>query len=394
MPTLAIQFARLGPYHLARIDAAANALKGLDWKVVALETAGSDSTYAWDEETEQQSWERRTIFPNETWESIPPRRVKFGMTDGLNQIQPNAVAISGWGSPDARACLAWCKRHGAKAIVMSETRQADGNRAWWKEQIKKRLVSQFDAGLVGALSHRDYLVKLGLSPEAIQLGYNVVDNHYFTIEANRFRRENTSLMLRPYFLALNRFIERKNLDRLVSAYAETTRNTDSKLKGWDLCLLGDGPLMSQLKIQAAAAGLNVAEVAPWETVQEDQGETTVFFPGFRQIEELPHFYAHASCFVHPAIEEPWGLVINEAMACGLPILSSANVGAAEELVDDGVNGWTFNASDSGQIAEAMNRIAALEFEQISALGQASLRILEERCPTEAFGEGLWSAISS
>ncbi|MGC6458297.1 MAG: glycosyltransferase, partial [Akkermansiaceae bacterium] len=98
--------------------------------------------------------------------------------------------------------------------------------------------------------------------------------------------------------------------------------------------------------------------------------------------------AHAGCFVHPALEEPWGLVINEAMACGLPILSSANVGAAEELVDDGVNGWAFDAADVGQIAEAMGRIAALEFEEISALGQASVRILEERCPTEAFGQGL------
>lgn len=385
---LAIHFGRLGPYHIARIGSAVEALAGTGWNVIALETAGTDATYAWKKETGKQSWTRHTVFPDGEWESILSRTIRSEFTKVLDELQPDAIAIAGWGAPDARACLSWCQKNGAKAIAMSETREVDGQRTWWKELIKQRLVSQFDAGLVGAHSHRDYLVQLGLPEEKIQLGYNVVDNHYFTTEADRIRREDASLNLRPYFLASNRFIERKNLDRLVSAYAEATSHTDSSAKAWDLCLLGDGSLMSQLKTQAARAGLTIAEVAPWETREEDLGEPTVFFPGFQQIEELPRFYAHAGCFVHPALEEPWGLVINEAMACGLPILSSANVGAAEELVDDGVNGWAFDAADVGQIAEAMGRIAALEFEEISALGQASVRILEERCPTEAFGQGL------
>jgi glycosyltransferase involved in cell wall biosynthesis len=115
---------------------------------------------------------------------------------------------------------------------------------------------------------------------------------------------------------------------------------------------------------------------------------TVYFPGFRQIEELPRFYAHAGCFIHPALEEPWGLVINEAMASGLPILSGDNVGAAEELVDDGVNGWKFDASDVESIANCLSNVAALDAAQRMAMGAASTKILEERCPTEAFGRGL------
>jgi glycosyltransferase involved in cell wall biosynthesis len=277
----------------------------------------------------------------------------------LDQLQPDAIAIAGWGSPDARACLSWCKKNKAKAIAMSETREADGQRRWWKELIKQRLVSQFDAGLVGAHSHRDYLVKLGLPSEAIQFGYNVVDNHYFTNEANRFRQEDASLTIRPYFLASNRFIKRKNLERLVSAYAEATSDTDPSAKVWDLCLLGDGPLMPQLKTQATKSGLTIAEVAPWETRREGKGEPTVFFPSFRQIEELPRFYAHAGCFVHPALEEPWGLVINEAMASGLPVLSSSNVGAAEELVLEGENGWNFEPADQTKLTELIARITNL-----------------------------------
>ena len=388
MPTVAIQFARLGPYHIARINSAVEALAETRWNVVALETAGIDITYAWKKETGKQSWTRHTIFPDAERESIPSRTIKSRFTTVLDQLQPDAIAIAGWGSPDARACLSWCKKNGAKAIVMSETREADGQRTWWKEIIKQRLVSQFDAGLVGGHSHRDYLVKLGLPSEAIQFGYNVIDNHYFTTEADRLRQEDASLTLRPYFLASNRFIERKNLDRLVSAYTEAISDTDPSAKAWDLCLLGDGPLMPQLKTQVSNAGLTVAEVAPWETRQEDQGEPTVFFPGFRQIEELPRFYAHAGCFVHPALAEPWGLVINEAMACGVPILSSSNAGAAEELVIDGENGWKFDPKSSASIANSIVKITQLTAARFTKVSHNSLVHLEKICPTRAFGVGL------
>jgi glycosyltransferase involved in cell wall biosynthesis len=118
----------------------------------------------------------------------------------------------------------------------------------------------------------------------------------------------------------------------------------------------------------------------------------VYFPGFRQIEELPKFYANASCFIHPALEEPWGLVINEAMASGLPVLSSRNVGAAEELVRDGENGWRFDAASAEEMARGMRKMANLSPENRAAMGEASSRLIEEKCPTEAFGKGLASAL--
>jgi glycosyltransferase involved in cell wall biosynthesis len=119
----------------------------------------------------------------------------------------------------------------------------------------------------------------------------------------------------------------------------------------------------------------------------------VYFPGFRQIEELSRFYARAGCFIHPAMEEPWGLVINEAMASGLPVLSSANVGAAEELVDDGVNGWKFDPTDVKTLADVMVTLSTKRPEALEAMGDASRRILAERAPTAVFGHGLASLLS-
>ncbi|MBT8038323.1 MAG: glycosyltransferase family 4 protein [Verrucomicrobiae bacterium] len=402
---VAIHFARFGPYHLARISAAAEVLGSEGWNVVGLETGGADETYAWNEEFGEQRWERMTVFPGEAAERLDKSRVRAGMMQSLDNLKPDAVAIAGWGSVDARACLDWCKKNHAQAIVMSETREADGVRVWWKEWIKSRIIGKFDSALVGAASHRDYLVKLGMPAEKIQLGYNVVDNEYFAEECLKVgrsevggrRSEVEGLKVGKYFLASNRFIDRKNLTRLIEAYAQfslnqlRTRNQDLR-PPWNLCLLGDGELKSQLIKQCENLGLKVLECAPWEELPKSaishQPSVTVYFPSFRQIEELPRFYAHAGCFVHPALEEPWGLVLNEAMACGLPVLSGSNVGAAEELIDEGVNGWTFNAVDVDEVAECLNKIVGMSEVEWLNMSKQSLRILEERCPTRAFGEGL------
>jgi glycosyltransferase involved in cell wall biosynthesis len=112
----------------------------------------------------------------------------------------------------------------------------------------------------------------------------------------------------------------------------------------------------------------------------------VIFAGFRQVEELPFFYAGAGAFIHPALAEPWGLVINEAMASGLPILSSNNVGAAEELVQGGVNGFSFDPENVDELAGLMGRVAGMSPEERVAMGEASRRLIAEWGP-ERFARG-------
>jgi 1,2-diacylglycerol 3-alpha-glucosyltransferase len=134
----------------------------------------------------------------------------------------------------------------------------------------------------------------------------------------------------------------------------------------------------------------VRTCAPWQDVSSPSvyHQAVLYLPGFCQIEQLPAFYASADCFVHPALQEPWGLVINEAMACRLPILSASSVGAADELVHDGVNGWRFDPADVGSLAEALLRIMVLPAHERLAMGEASSRLVEERCPAVRFGDGL------
>lgn len=484
---LLLHFARFGPYHHTRLRAVAAALAPEGWEVIGLETASKDITYAWDEVRAEEMYGTtaiglRTLFPGRVYEEITPVECRRGLYEALEELAPDAVAVAGWGTVDARLSLRWCRKRGVKAIVMSETREADGRRIWWKEKVKSMIMRHAHGAIVGGRSHRDYLVKLGIPRERIQFGYNVVDNAYFgagraggaSAEGSGQLAEGSGPLAvgggplavggveggTPMFLAANRFVGRKNLDRLLAAYAlycqsysayrqppsgeaappaahrqpptadcqpptgeaapptgeaapPTANCQPPTAHGpWSLCLLGDGPLRERLIAQCHELGLNVIEFAPWEISQPltagspllsaegapptadrppSTGEAatpSVYFPGFRQIEELPRFYAAAAAFIHPAFEEPWGLVINEAMAAGLPVLSGSNVGAAEELIEEGETGWTFDATDLGAMASAMTRLASLPVADRLAMGARAADLLEERCPTRAFGQGI------
>ncbi len=167
----------------------------------------------------------------------------------------------------------------------------------------------------------------------------------------------------PYFLASNRFIEKKNLPRLIEAYAGY-REKAEKLK----------PEILKSKI-SACQNVSVSDFTPWDLVLLGDGalrpdlcrlisdlrlQDSVLLPGFIQYPELPTFYAHAGAFIHASTTEQWGLVVNEAMASGLPVLVSNRCGCAQDLVQEGVNGFTFDPYDVEQLAQLMLRIWSME----------------------------------
>ncbi|CAK6687009.1 glycosyltransferase [Synechococcus sp. CBW1107] len=385
---LAVHFARFGPYHHARLGSAISCLEPMGWNVVGLETANSDDTYGWATTSQRNDPSYLTVFPGDTAERISSSKIKQGFNRTLSDLRPSVVAIAGWASLDAMACVNWCKHNGAYPILMSETRAADGQRRWWKEAIKARRLSSFSGALVGGKSHEAYLRHLGFSGP-VSHGYDVVDNAYFRQEASRWR--GNELCSRPYLLASSRFVARKNLCRLIQSFANAVSSKDLQCKPpLDLCLLGDGSDRDALLAACESHNLSVVMAAPWnpQAMASSSRSSRVLFPGFRQIEELPRFYAHAAAFVHPAESEPWGLVINEAMASGLPVLCSTNGGSAEELVVEGVNGYLFNPLDTCSITNVLCKFIQIDQTARTGMGDASFSLIEQRCPTSAFGQGL------
>lgn len=373
----AVIWARFGPYHLARLKAASAALAAHGGTVIGVEVARSDATYDWAVVDGSDGFERKTLFPGGRYEDQTGRQIVRAVGSVLDDLRPDAVAINGWSVPEARGALKWCNAKGVKAILMSESKRDDKRRYWPKEFIKRRLINCFDAAIVGGRPHRDYLIGLGFPEDRIFLGYDVVDNAHFAKGAARVRAEagvwrTAKGLPEKYFFACTRFIARKNVDGLLRAYAAYRQVT--KTEPWGLVIAGGGE-----------------EFANYQKIVRELNLAGVIWPGFVQYDDLPVYYGLASAFIHPAKSEPWGLVVNEAIASGLPVLSSRTVGSRFELVEEGHNGFLFDPFDSLSIADVMFLLTHLEQNRLNALAHTCGQIAG-KWSASRFGDALVAAL--
>jgi glycosyltransferase involved in cell wall biosynthesis len=416
---VAVLFQRFGPYHHARLNAAGRLMR-----VWGLEACAMEDTYAWAKVEGAAAFTRVTLTDRHSGGRRWKQELRRKLWHALDEIKPQVVVVPGWASADALSAMCWCGKTNTPTVVMSESTAWDERRVAWKEWIKGRLVKLNSAGLVGGTPHADYLAQLGLPGDRIFKGYDIVDNEYFAAKAAEARSQKlgdssqeivvsgqksevrnlssstsnlqspiSNLPSPPFFLASARFIEKKNLTRLIEAYAryrELAQNPEARSQKsevrnaeieppnshpWPLVLLGDGPLRSSIFHLLSSLGLH----------------DHIHLPGFKQYDELPAYFGLAGAFVHASTTEQWGLVVNEAMASGLPVLASNRCGCAQDLVQEGVNGFQFDPSNVEQLAQLMLRVSDTQF-PISDFGAASRRIISAWGP-ERFATGLRDAVA-
>jgi 1,2-diacylglycerol 3-alpha-glucosyltransferase len=369
---------RFGPYHLARLRAAGKVMD-----TTSIEIFKRDEVYDWDPISGADGFDRLTLFEKHPQ---PSHELTKAIQTALDDCHPAVVAIPGWSDAVAFSALKWCITHQVPTIVMSESTKWDEKRTGWKEWIKRRLVGICSTALAGGTPHADYLEQLGIERNKIFLGYDAVDNDYFAIKAAEVRSRKSEVRNRlglpeNFFLASARFVGKKNLSRLLEAYSRyrtlcekpEVRSQKSEVP-WDLVLLGDGPLREIINSQLSTLNL----------------PGHVLLPGFKQYDELPMYYGLASAFVHASTTEQWGLVVNEAMASGLPVLVSNRCGCATDLVQEGRNGFTFDPYNVAQLAQLMLKISDFRF-PLSTFGPESQRIIAD-WGSERFAAGLKAAV--
>ena len=358
----AFLFHRFGPYHHARLRAVKREVE-----VVGVELSAVDTTYAWATELPSQSFRQVTLFHDRDVIHENGGEIIRRVHAALDEIRPAVVAIPGWGDRGALAALSWCVRQGVPAIIMSDSTFLDLPRVWWKEAIKSHVVYLCQAGFAAGARTRDYMAKLGMPRERIFVGYDVVDNEHFQRGASHARENAAGLrqqlgLPERFFLSSNRFIANKNLATLLRAYAGYRKMADHE--PWKLVLLGDGELRGKLELLREELGLCDA----------------VLMPGFKQYQELPDYYGLAGAFVHTSTVEQWGLVVNEAMAAGLPVLVSRRCGCADDLIQDGVNGYGFDPLNGDLIAALLAKVAGMSLSERTAMGEASRQIIARWSP--------------
>jgi 1,2-diacylglycerol 3-alpha-glucosyltransferase len=359
---VAVIFVNYGPYHLTR--AGALALRE-DVDPIFIELASAQRKYTWEIEKGVLG-ERLITLVNRPYEDCGSTELNRIMVTQLNRLRPHTVVIAGYSDPPMRIAAKWARAADAGVVLMSESTEGDHNRLCWKEWIKRFWIHRYvDTAFAGGQRSRAYLTKLGMPDRRIWERYDVVDNSYFASRVQRLRaqsakqREHVGLPLR-YFLYVGRFAPEKNLVLLLRGYR---RYRELHSGGWGLVMVGDGPQSDEIREAAEAEGL-----------------TQVVWTGYKQFDELPLYYAFAGCFILPSAMEPWGLVVNEAMACGLPVIVSSRCGCAPDLVQDGRNGFTFEPTQSEQLGKLMVTVAELNDEERAAMGQFSAEIISHWTP--------------
>jgi glycosyltransferase involved in cell wall biosynthesis len=248
--------------------------------------------------------------------------------------------------------------------ILDNSRLEDVLRPAWVEWVKKRIYRNVDAVLTPASSHAPSYARWGIRPDRIFYGLNVVDNAFFEAGSSKARNELEAVRSRlslgcPFFLGVGRQVAKKNWLGLLTAYERYRLKAGEN--AWGLVLVGDGEEHPQL-----------------ESWVRERGLSGVRFDPFCTQEEVCSYHALARCLILPSFYgETWGLVVNEAMASGLPVLVSRQCGCGSVLVREGENGWTFDPGDGKDMTDALERMAGVSEEKWGQMSERSKQIVAE-----------------
>jgi len=235
-------------------------------------------------------------------------------------------------------------------------------KTWGKRIVLRRFFRRFATfHPVGSLT-AGFLESLGVSASRMFRFAYAVDNAYLAERANQFRQDRDRVLRdlgisSATFIVLGvlKFVPRENpMELLKGFYPFHEKFPDSAL-----ILVGAGPLQ-----KAMEAHLTESKLAG-----------SVRLVGYAKYSELPKWYAISNVFVHPAIKESWGVSVNEAMACGLPVVISSSVGSSYDLVHDGINGYQYPSGDVQALADCLARIASRP-DRGRQLGECSARLIQ------------------
>jgi len=267
-----------------------------------------------------------------------------GIFGELGRARPEVVVVSGWSTFASQAALAWCRTRGVPYLLLVESHDA-GPRSGWRRAVKGAVVPSVvrrAAGVlvVGSLA-RASVVARGADPARVRVFANTIDVQEFGRMAAALAPRRSELRAALGLgeddiavLTVARLAPEKGHDLLLRAVAAAG---EPRLRP---VLVGEGPARHSLEELARSLGIRAV------------------FTGSRPWAEVLEAYVAADVFALLSTFEPWGVVVNEAAACGLPLVLSDLVGAAHDLLVDGENGALVPGGDVDAAARALSALAA------------------------------------
>ncbi len=290
--------------------------------------------------------------------------VNWGLQRHLREFSPDCLLIHGYSYWPQMQAMRWAIRARKPYLLFADSNSLQlrsGPAAFGKAFCLHHFCRHAAGVLTIGSSNEAFWRHYGVETDRQFRAPLAVDNDFFSSQSAVWRRrksaarEGLGLPAGRLLLYVGRLARPKNVDALIHAMAACQRDGGQDLS---LALVGDGPerdrigrLIQQLEVR------------------------NIFHFGFQPQAELPKFYGIADALVLPSVDEPWGLVVNEAMASGLPVLLSKNIGCRPDLLEENGNGFSFSADDGGSLAECLQRFGRISEEELARLGARSAQLI-------------------
>ncbi|MGQ9647603.1 MAG: glycosyltransferase family 4 protein [Thermodesulfobacteriota bacterium] len=375
---IAIIWQRFLPYHIARIKHLSGRLSPLGHRLSAIEVASQDVSYGFpvtEIDDNDNGFKHICCFPEESYHKLGGKQIHKKVLNTLEGLQPDIVFAPATAFPEGMAAYAYRLYFGKKAVMMDDAWEYTDRRHFPTRIVKRMIHRNIDLAFIPGDSHLPYFTEMGFPEDRLLFGIQAIDNDYFREEAERARMDeithrNLHSLPSDYFLYVGRFLPRKGLDTLIEAYSNYRKHAG--ITSWNLVLVGDGDYVDHIK--------KLARYLP-----------EVYFAGPKFGAELCLYYGLARMLIAPSLSDPWGLVVNEGMASGLPVIVSRGCGAAKTLVQEGENGWTFEPGDDEALTKLMVQASSLSLDCLKEMGRKSQSIVSE-WSLDRFADGVLKAI--
>ena len=287
-----------------------------------------------------------------------PSNKKRQLVEELDSFNPEIMIINGYTGKIQVSAIQYCWKKTIPYAVESDTPlripnnpiKAIGKRIL----LKRRLGNKLCYGFAGGTPQKENFLYYGIDEtRCFILPMCVSENRFLEQSRNLSTKQEIkeSLGFEPkkVFLYVGRLAEEKNVQLLLKAFSKMDKESSI------LLILGDGPEGDVLKEYVRSNNLD-----------------NVFFKGHVFFPEIVSFYKAADCFVLPSKSEPWGLVVNEAMIMGLPLVLSSAVGCCSDLMKESQNGFIFDNNDIEDLEKSLNMVLRAN---LSKMGETSKQII-------------------
>ena len=295
-----------------------------------------------------------------------------GLFQQLKNEKPDTIIVSGFSSATIKVFLySLIKR--TPYIIWNGSIEKAGRKDSLIRTIQRKLLTRFSSAFVAyGTKAKEYLKSIGADDEKVFIATNTVDTSFFEKETEKHRAilVNDDIY---HFLYLGYLVPRKNVGLLI----DIANDLQKQRNNFCIDVIGDGESREQLELKVKNLGLS----------------QFVKFHRFKQKHELPPYFAQTKALLFQTDFDIWGLVLNEAMAAGVPCISSVNAGASSDLIQNGYNGFIVDYENKSDIIEKITFIIENPKEAIE-MGKRASEFVNTNVNLNECAKGFVNAIRS